>query len=188
MAQKFTLVPQSWITAKSGADSTEAPSNGNLVVEEAPKSTTDDKVDELLKFFSKRVQSRANTLLRFIIPKINLDENLRIVYGDGTVGSNIIDLVRYVILPKLSSKTRKADSERFALLLRQVGAPNSVIARDLVLNRSTRSDNSNHEQSAQSSKHGSKPRKHGSQQRKPTAATANGRTWKWQTLRKVRKK
>lgn len=106
-----------------------------------PQDKTNDnvlngRVDALLVFFAKRFRSRISVLLRFILPRIKLDENMRVLYDDGSIGSNIIDLVRYYTIPTNTKTTRPTDAVRFGLWLKQIGAPLSVLTRDIFLKRS----------------------------------------------------
>ena len=111
-------------------------------------SENPDTEDDLAQYFPKRYQQRAHALLKFIRPKLNLDSEMRVEYDDGSTGSNLIDLLRYVLLPKLSESKRPLDSTKFVIWLKRIGAPTSFLTHDIVLRRSKGPININNDGSA----------------------------------------
>jgi hypothetical protein len=112
MAKRFALVPESML---SSVQSSVQPN------EEKPK------ISELASLLPKNMQSRARMMFHYIENAVSVNDTQRIVYDDGTVGSHVIDLVRYAISPFV--KSRPVDWPQFSKLLQTLGVPESIIAK-----------------------------------------------------------
>ena len=116
-----------------------------------------------------KYRNKAERLLRQIDGHISLDKNLRVIYADGTLGSSLIDLIRYYLYPRSSRLQRPLDSLDFGILLKKLDVRDeSSQPRQLVLKRYRRL-------------HKSKPSRTNAKQDEPARATANKRI-KWNHL------
>lgn len=93
-----------------------------------PKKSEFDAFIELLP---KNMQRKASVLVHSIQNYIDMDDNGRIIYEDGSVGSSVFDHIRYWISNQGKEGIRRpVDFEQFAKLLRDKGVPKSAIAKD----------------------------------------------------------
>ena len=130
MAKRYALVPETWLqqqqqqnSQKSFETTASTPQVSVTSFVEEPKSLTN--ISELLP---KNLRNRARMVLYYLEnANIRVNDVQRIVYEDGSLGSHIIDLVRYAISPFV--KTRPLDWPRFKNLLENIGAPKSILAK-----------------------------------------------------------
>lgn len=87
----------------------------------------------LKDLFPKNLRSRAETILRLIGSHVKVSENNSVIYSDNTIGSNIIDLIKYVIIPSgsvMRRPLRAYDATLFEKVLKQAGTPDSILAKN----------------------------------------------------------
>lgn len=155
MAQKFTLVPTALLEKIRAARTTDEPdfntdqkqrkqnspslgSTGNGTDEVSDHGAETDelnRMDKLPLLLPKRQQNKAAAIIHFLKSVVNMDSNNRIIYEDGSVGSHLLDLLRYYTSPISIMKDRPLDALKFGLLLRKAGVPEYAIGRQLVLKR-----------------------------------------------------
>lgn len=127
MARKMALVPEAWLQRNFGGGAGEGSGGtkpAEITVHEEKNEASLIDVSDLLP---KCYRSKARIILHYINDSISLDARQRIVYKDGTVGSHIVDMLRYFVSPFV--KERPLDAPKFESLMNHVGVPVSVIAK-----------------------------------------------------------
>jgi hypothetical protein len=136
MANRYALVPDSWLQqhhqeSKSGVVKPEAPQVP--VQSEPPHVSLHAKVSQsnfsdLPSLLPKNMRSKARVLVHYLENGgVVINDMQRIVYDDGSVGSHILDLIRYAV--SRFSKSRPLDWPKFQELLGKLGAPTSAIVQ-----------------------------------------------------------
>lgn len=126
----MALVPESWLHRNFQDDSTcakpslAAPTEVT-VHDDATSRTNMDSIPDLLP---KCYRAKAKIIVHYLRAKITLDENQRIVYPDKSVGSHILTLLRYFVSPFV--KERPLDAPKFRKLMKEVGVPDYVYAKE----------------------------------------------------------
>ncbi len=120
-------------------DDTLKPETKIDIINPTPNVTEHTVSADLLKFaeiLPKNMRSRARILLSSLEGKIKLEEGSnRVTYDDNeSVGSHIIDHLRYVLSPLKMKSPRPLDSEMFYKLLQKTGVPESVFSRNVESN------------------------------------------------------
>lgn len=133
MASRYALVPESWLThnkSDSLNHKKDLPTSVNKEIIVTEANDAQDKinidVDSLANFIPKAYRHKGKLLLSFIEPTITLNSRQRVVYEDGTVGSHILDLLRYFLSPFKTE--RPLDSKLFEQLINKSSAPDSVMS------------------------------------------------------------
>jgi hypothetical protein len=91
-----------------------------------------DPRNDVLGSIGKRYRKKAEQLLSYI-NDVKRTENDRIIYGDGEVGSHLVDLIKYFVYPEFLKLKRPQDAVKFALLLKEKDIPPSILGRQLSL-------------------------------------------------------
>ena len=131
MAKKYALVPESWLQQQQ--------QNIPRSLDNTPKQTpapqvsisgnfeSESNLKEIATLLPKNMQGRARMLLHYLEnANVRVNELQRIVYSDCSIGSHIINLVRYAISPFM--KSRPLDWPRFKELCESAGTPGSILA------------------------------------------------------------
>ena len=92
---------------------------------------SEDVKEDILSLFPKRFKQRAAVVLQYTMKFAKLDENHRIIHTDGSIGSHIVDLIKYFIYPPAMNVERPLDALDFAIKLKEHGIPESSITRHL---------------------------------------------------------
>lgn len=82
----------------------------------------------LINLLPKTYRNRAKMLLHYLKP--NLSVQGRIVYEKGNVGSHILDLLKFVLMPKSFRRKAPNDIAIFVDALKNSGAPDSAYVYD----------------------------------------------------------
>ena len=155
MAKRYALVPESWLSTLNGAtsnsveltarnalsalstfqnDDVPTTSNNNMFstpIVDGEVKPNGAKILHLADLLPKNLKARARILLHYLEnANVNVNDVQRIIYADGTVGSHILDLVRYTVAPFV--KTRPLDWPQFKALLENIGVPEAVFGRKIV--------------------------------------------------------
>jgi len=131
MAKRYALVPESWLQQQNVAPTlqnsqTPNPTPSNVSLASPPEKQ--QSLADIEKILPRNLQSRARMILHYLdSANVHVNDMQRIVYSDGSVGSHIVDLVRYAISPFL--KTRPIDWPRFKTLLESIGTPDSIMVK-----------------------------------------------------------
>jgi hypothetical protein len=83
----------------------------------------------LLEMLPKGYQSRGKIILLSIDGKVTLDQQHRVVYANGDVGSHVIDLIRFFVTPRNVQTKRPWDATVFATVMRGCGVPEYLLSR-----------------------------------------------------------
>lgn len=126
MAKKMALVPESWLSTRLNSEGNQTNPQAQIVIADTGEESY-DKVSGLADLLPKHLRNKARMLLHYLNSQLKLDNQQRVIYGDGSVGSHIIDLVRYNISPFV--KARPLDAPKFAKLMQTAGVPNAAIAK-----------------------------------------------------------
>ena len=119
----MALVPESWLAARQHESiATKTPAVEVMEVE-TPAST----LSSLAELLPKRLQNKAKILLHYLDGNVQVNDKQRIVYSDGSVGSHVLDMVRYFVSPFV--KQRPLDAPQFETLLKALGVPDSATVR-----------------------------------------------------------
>lgn len=93
--------------------------------EEIPSESKPE--NEIIELLPKAYRSRAKVILHYLLPNLKQDQNKHIIFPDGTIGSHILDYLRYFLNP-LKAKP-PVEANKFANLLEKSGVPQSVYSR-----------------------------------------------------------
>lgn len=153
MATKYALVSEKYLRQMREASRNSHNSDTSLVADETAQNLGDSAVsvaksdhslqgninpDEYLELLPKRYRSRGKILLQYLMEnQIGVTSKGRVVYGDGSIGSHLIDLIKYYLHPQGIPVSRPSDSTQFGLLLQQIDVPNSALGRSLFLKHQT---------------------------------------------------
>jgi hypothetical protein len=96
-------------------------------------SSENGEIDVLVDLLPRQYRNKAKLLLGFLKPRVRLDEQMRILYENGDKGSNLLDMIRFYVLPISSKTKRPLDALRFGLWMKKEGVPRSAIGREIVL-------------------------------------------------------
>ena len=136
MAKKYQLVPEDMIKDQASCRPAKVEDTSSAQVKflnDSSLGSEDQKLTELLTFFPKNYKSRARVFLHYALKYIRLNADDQVVYEDGQIGSNIIDLARYFILPKQSR--RPMDAPNFEAIVNRSGMPRSVLRQPAKINK-----------------------------------------------------
>lgn len=97
-------------------------------------SDVSSEFEEIITLFPKNYRNRAKSLIHYLKNHIEL-KNGRVIYSDGSIGSHLLDLIKYYVFPSALKVPRPIDAAKFGILLKQLDVPNSVVGRSLVLKR-----------------------------------------------------
>ena len=122
MARRFALVPESWLSTLQNGETKKTTNHGGVNFENV--DGTKNNLGNLVDLLPKNLQNRARMLLHYI-ENVNVNDAQRIVYSDGSVGSHIVDLIRYAVSPFV--KTRPIDWPQFSALLESNNVPVSAL-------------------------------------------------------------
>lgn len=126
MAKKMALVPESWLSARLSSEGKKTDPQPQIVIADVADEPQ-NKLMELSNLLPKRLQNKARMLLHYLNGHVKLNEQQRIVYSNGSVGSHIIDLVRYNISPFV--KGRPIDAPLFDRLMKSAGVPDAALIK-----------------------------------------------------------
>lgn len=107
------------VEARNSEDTSQA--KLDIIQDGTPPS---DSYDIMVELMPKSYKSRARSLLRILRPR--LTSQGRLIYGDDTQGSHIVDLLKYVLSPVQFRHQAPTDIKKFADLLRQADVPQSL--------------------------------------------------------------
>lgn len=146
MAQKYTLVPTGW-THQAHQPQQNIESSPAIITEENTLPRESDQRREkgssemikMVELFPKNIRNKAKLLLQFVEPRIKTDSDDRVIYDDGQIGSHLLDLIRFFVLPTTMNVSRPIDASKFGIWLKIKGVPNSAVGRDLILNSEEKS-------------------------------------------------
>ena len=133
MAKKFVLVPEDMLREKypplKTTENLDESDEKTTVMTITPdtESKKHDQFSDLVKLFPKNYRNKVKLFLHYVQKRVKLDENDNVVYPDLTRGSNIIDHVRYFIMP--FSKGRPIDAPQFEQIIDEIGVPKSILAK-----------------------------------------------------------
>jgi hypothetical protein len=96
MAERMVLIPEETLTSAT------------LIIDSLPK----------------RLRNKGKILITHLGDSIKLNSDKRVVYKDGEVGSNIIDLIKYFVS---NVKKRPIDAPRFEELIMMSNVPQNVL-------------------------------------------------------------
>ena len=105
MAKRYLLVSPNWISDTSSTSDNLSinvtqynPKNPQhtTIVDTIEEGSLHDERGDMVNLFPKRQQNKAKLLIGHL-KHVKVDTNNRVIYGDGTVGSSLYDLVRYFI-------------------------------------------------------------------------------------------
>ena len=97
----------------------------------APAATPEDasvkKTDIILESVASPYRHKARIMLTMLGQRLKFaDEGLRVAYSDGTMGSNIIDLLSYWASPIQVKIPRPLDAAQFLELCQMASVPDSA--------------------------------------------------------------
>ena len=122
------MVPESWLQAQQAINPVQdQPQKSVAPISIRETETHTRKLSDMVEILPKNLRNKARVLLHYIEGKVTLNAHERIVYGDGHVGSYLLDIVRYYVSPLV--KTRPLDAPRFEKLMLEIGVPTSAIGR-----------------------------------------------------------
>lgn len=124
MARKMALVPESWLASNLRPTNSAMPSTEVAIQEEQQHASN---LESLVDLLPKCYRSKAKTILHHLQDRITLNDIQRVVYDDGTVGSNVLDLIRYFVSPFV--KERPIDAPDFKKMMNDAGVPEFVFAK-----------------------------------------------------------
>ncbi len=151
MAKRFALVPEEWLdqlkrkSTPADIPDLERPDaaieDGNNTIEvlerhqQPPQEKQSENAANFAILLPKLLRSRATVLCHYVWPYITVSVNNRILYkSDGVdeiVGSNIIDMLRYVLSNKSLKIDRPPDASEFLELCKASGVPEYIFAHRL---------------------------------------------------------
>lgn len=135
MARKMALVPESWLhrnfqeSAEPEPTSRTQHGNTEVTVHDEPHAS-DSKLSTLPDLLPKAYRAKAKIIVHYLLNKIELDNNQRVIYPDKVVGSHILTLLRYFVSPFV--KERPVDAPKFEKLMKNLGVPDYVYTKALV--------------------------------------------------------
>lgn len=147
MAQRYTLIPAS-LEKKPATKTTEVQrgedENTSLNIQR-PIVVEEKKIDTplatVLSLLPKRLRNKGKILLHYLDGEINLDGSNRIIYSDNSLGSHLLDLIRYYTTSAGINIHRPVDAPQFGLLLKRLGVPDAALGRPIVLKRVVKNKN-----------------------------------------------
>jgi len=137
MAKRFALVPEEWLTQIKGnaAKQIIVPPPVATVSDEVESVSTGkpkDHTDDVISLLPRHLQDGGRILLHTVGTLFRLSPTNRILYGgrddggDEMIGSNIVDMLRYVLSSRTSNIARPFDASDFLELCRAGGVPQNV--------------------------------------------------------------
>lgn len=175
MAQKFTLIPTALLdkirTSQPTPNDHTGPTaatqessdpgvhenlrypDGNVHIEDSPH---ENALESLPLLLPKKQQHKATVIVHFLKTLLKLDTNQRVVYEDGTIGSHLLDLLRFFTSPISVTRFRPLDALKFGLLMRKAGVPDYAIGRQLVLKRKSEGASFSDNKQPTEGRHGAK--------------------------------
>jgi len=87
--------------------------------------TKHDYMIKLAHFLPKSYQGKAKVVMHYLALHVRLTKKDRIIYPDGTIGSHILDLVKFAV--SVFDSERPDDASRFIKLLKELGVPDMAI-------------------------------------------------------------
>lgn len=82
--------------------------------------------ENIIDLLPKGYRNKAKLLMHYI-PDIKLNNQGRVVYADGSLGSSLYDLVRYFVSSAQMSSARPLDAPKFAMILTKAAVPQSAL-------------------------------------------------------------
>lgn len=97
------------------------------------KGTSDDTQNmvEITLLHNKYHNSASIIMNRLKSAGIEINPEGRIIYTDGQLGSNLIDLLKYFLYPKGEKMNRPVDAIVFGMLLKQLNVPDNLLTRSI---------------------------------------------------------
>lgn len=162
MAKRYALVPEAWLThhasTRTSQQNTHMDPNRSRSSSSVPKEPSSDKsptvtspgntpneLEQLLEMVPKTYRHKAKVFLNYVMKHISLDDQQRVIYddednNDESVGSNIIDIVRYFVSPYPAE--RPLDAPRFQEVVEKSGVPMYTLHKRKTLLRTSVKDDS----------------------------------------------
>lgn len=188
MAQRYTLVPSSFGQGKlsserawtsEAAHPTSVPQPKSLVVEEEDR--TESPLETVLSLLPKRLKNKGKILAHYLKGKVNLDSNNRVIYSDNSLGSHLLDLIRYYTTSSGINISRPIDALQFGLLLKKLGVPDAALGRPITLKRILKSGTVTNQQRTKSVKNGDPRNRSGTKPSRITKGSSSKR-FAWRSL------
>ena len=99
------------------------------------KSADDDESGKrhrfLIELLPKNIQRKASMLLHYIVKVARITEEGIVQYEDGSYGSNLIDLLKYLCGSGFSVK-KPFDADKLENLVKNAGAPESAFGKQVM--------------------------------------------------------
>lgn len=80
-----------------------------------------------IKLLPKKYHQKATLMLNAISPFIKLDSMGRVMYPDNRSGSNLVDLVLFLVSPETIRRPRPLDIPKFLEICRKAGCPTNAL-------------------------------------------------------------
>jgi hypothetical protein len=109
MAERLVLVPESLAGKLNVGDKSE------------------HSLSEICGSLPKRLQRKARSLIEYIDGNVVLNDDQRVVYPGGEVGSHIADLIKYFV--SKPPRERPLDAPQFESLIMKAGVPSDAVIR-----------------------------------------------------------
>jgi hypothetical protein len=84
-------------------------------------------LSEICGILPKRLQRKARSLIEYIDDNIVVNDDQRVVYPGGEVGSHIADLIKYFV--SKPPRERPLDAPQFESLIMKAGVPSDAVIR-----------------------------------------------------------
>lgn len=123
MAKRMALVPESWLRQMNFNEG-ESKARPTISVVEPPPKT---QLIDLAELLPKNCRHKAKMLLHYLEGHVQLNDQQRVVYANGQLGSHIVDLVKYFVASYHTD--RPIDAPKFQKLMIRAGVPNDAIAK-----------------------------------------------------------
>lgn len=87
---------------------------------------------EITHIIQKKFRSAAALVLKNLKSTgLHFDENNRLIYNVGSIGSHIVELLKFVLYPAGKNIPRTVDATKFTLLLSSLNIPDNILQRRL---------------------------------------------------------
>ena len=104
-----------------------------LVTTDKPEKQS-EIVSQTVALLPKTSRSKAKILGQHLVNNLHIDENGRIVYPDGSFGSDFIDTLKYFTAPKSGKARAPFDVVKMTAFLRDTHFPIPAVSRDVEMN------------------------------------------------------
>ena len=130
----MAVVPTSWLELmKHSQPNTSGKNSAETKKVEVIDHSSNSKESDIISLIPKRLQNKAKLLLHYL-GHINIADNGCIIYSDQSKGSNLFDLVKYIISDINFAPARPVDIDKFLHLLKLKGVPDAALGRGRSIN------------------------------------------------------